>query len=70
MEVTTRKNVTRQSLMRLDRGGLPSETSESGSLEEGQPAGTAEGTILGVSTPYFITQMCRFKFSPERPPRS
>jgi hypothetical protein len=24
MEVTTRKNVTRQSLMRLDRGGLAS----------------------------------------------
>jgi hypothetical protein len=39
------------SRVRLDRGGLPSETLNSGSLERGQPAGSAIGTILRVSTP-------------------
>ena len=39
------------SQVRLVRGGLPSETLKSGSLEGGQPAGSAKGTILRVSTP-------------------
>ena len=59
-----------QSRVRLDRGGLPSETLKSGSLERGESAGGAEGAVLGVSAPWLIAQMFRFKFSPERPPRS
>jgi hypothetical protein len=43
--------VTPPSRVRLDRGGLPSETLKSGSLEGGQPAGSTIGTILRVSTP-------------------
>ena len=43
--------VTPPSRVRLDRGGLPSETLKGGSLEGGQPAGSAKGTILRVSTP-------------------
>jgi len=38
------------SRVRLDRGGLPSETLKSGSLERGQPAGSAKETILRVSS--------------------
>jgi len=37
-----RVSVTPQSLARLDRGGLPSETLKSGSLEGGELAGGAE----------------------------
>jgi len=44
-------NVTPPSRVRLDRGGLPSETLKSGSLEGGQSAGSAIGTILRISTP-------------------
>jgi len=29
-----------------------------------------EGAALRVSAPWLIAQMCRFKFSPERPPQS
>jgi len=43
-------SVAPQPCLRLDRGGLPSETLKSGSLERGQPAGSAKGTILRVST--------------------
>jgi len=44
--------------------------SQSGPLERGEPAGGSGRAILRVSAPWLITQMCRFKFSPERPPRS
>jgi hypothetical protein len=43
---------------------------KSGSLERGESAGGAEGAVLWESAPWVIAQMCRFKFSPERPPRS
>jgi hypothetical protein len=62
--------VTPQSRVRLDRDGLPSETLKSGSSERGESAGGAEGAVLRVSAPWLIAQMFRFKFSPERPPRS
>ena len=41
--------VTPQSQVRLDRGGLPSETLKSGSLERGESAGGTEEAILRVS---------------------
>jgi len=44
--------------------------SQSGSLERGESAGGAEGAVLRESAPWLIAQMCRFKFSPERSPRS
>ena len=100
-----RAKVTSQSLVRLDRGGLPSETLtgtcpvppkrdrrvkghnmdantlpgnpapsaggfKSESLERGESVGGAEGAVLRVCAPWLIAQMYRFKFSPERPPRS
>jgi hypothetical protein len=43
---------------------------KSGSFEAGQPGDVAEGIILRVSTSRLFAQMCRFKFSPERPPCS
>ena len=55
---------------KLDRGSLPSETLKSGSLGRGPSTGSAEGTASKGSSPWGIAQMCRFKFSPERPPRS
>ncbi len=73
MDYVKRKSilvVIPQSQVRLDRGGLPSETLKSGSLERGESAGGTEEAILRVSAPWLIAQMCRFKFSPERPPRS
>jgi hypothetical protein len=42
----------------------------SGSLQIGQSMGVAEGIVLMASTPWLVAQMCRFKFSPERPPCS
>ncbi len=62
--------VTPESQERLNRGGLPSETLKSGSLDRGESKGGAEGAVLRVSAPWRIGQMCRFEFSPERPPRS
>ena len=53
-----------------DQGGLPSETSKSGSFEGGQSTDRAGGTVSRVSSPWLIAQMCRFKFSPERRPWS
>jgi len=55
--------------MQLSRGGLPSETLKSGLLEVGDSAGSAKGVILKASALLFIFQRCRFKLSPERPPR-
>ena len=59
-----------QSRVRLDRDGLPSETLKNESLVRGESVGGSERTVLRVSAPWLIAQMCRFKFSPERPPRS
>jgi len=70
VSVTLNVLVIPQSRVRLDRGGLPSETLKGGSLEKGKSEGGAEGAVLRVSTPWLIAQMFRFKFSPERPPRS
>ena len=43
--------VPSQSLVRLDGGGLPSETLKGGSLERRESAGDAEGTVVRVSVP-------------------
>jgi len=68
------KRVTRvfsnPSVLGLEQGSLPSETLKSGSLQTGQPRDVAEWIVLRVSLPWLIAQMCRFKFSPERPPCS
>jgi hypothetical protein len=56
--------------VQLDWGGLPSETLKCGLSERRESAGGAEGAFLRGSTPWLVVKMCRFKFSPERPPQS
>jgi len=46
-----KRGVTPPSWVRLNWGGLPSETLESGSLEKGESAGFTEGAALRVSAP-------------------
>jgi len=63
-------HVTPYSRVWLDRGGLPSETFKSGSLERGESVGDAEGGVLRMSASWLIAHICCFKFSSERPHRS
>jgi hypothetical protein len=63
-------SVTRQSQAQWDRSGLPSKNLKLRIIRGGGIGGSAEGAFLRIPKPWFISKMYRFKFSPERPPRS